>query len=163
MGKTLLLGAVAAAAILTASAACAAVQTAVIDGITVTDYGRVSPSAADYTQPGVATGAAQIQTGQVSAIPPNPPEFSNPGWDPFGAADTTHQWWNIESGQVTINESGDQLRLIWGSPNDDNPSATNIVSFYSGANGTGGLIARCSHPTSIRTLPASTTRPIRDI
>ena len=66
------------------------------------------------------------------------PEFSNPGWDPFGLTDTSHQWWNIEGGQVTINGPSKILTIVWGSPNDDNPAATNIVSFYSGADGTGG-------------------------
>jgi hypothetical protein len=71
-----------------------------------------------------------------------PPEFANPGWDPFGLSDTTHNWWNIEGGQVTINGSNNALTLVWGSPNDDNPLATNTVSFFSGANGTGSLIGQ---------------------
>jgi PEP-CTERM motif len=129
----------AAATILGASAASA--ESAVIDGITVNDYGRVNPAGPDFAQPGFATGTAQIQIGQVSG-PGNPPELSNPGWDPYGLSDTTHSWWNIEGGQVTFNGSGDALTIVWGSPNDDNPAATNIVSFYSGANGTGTLIGQ---------------------
>jgi hypothetical protein len=130
----------AAATILGASAASAA--SAIIDGITVNDYGRVNPAGPDYAQPGVGTGTAQIQIGQVNVMPPNPPEFGNPGWNPYGASDTTHRWWNIEGGQVTMNGSGDALTIVWGSPNDDNPAATNTVSFYSGANGTGSLIGQ---------------------
>jgi PEP-CTERM motif len=130
----------AAATILGASAASAA--SAIIDGITVNDYGRVNPAGPDYAQPGVGTGTAQIQIGQVNVMPPNPPEFGNPGWNPYGASDTTHPWWNIEGGQVTMNRSGDALTIVWGSPNDNNPAATNIVSFYSGANGTGSLIGQ---------------------
>jgi hypothetical protein len=126
--------------ILAASAASAA--TAIIDGITVNDYGRVNPAGPDYAQPGVGTGTAQIQIGQVNVMPPNPPEFGNPGWNPYGASDTTHRWWNIEGGQVTMNGSGEALTIVWGSPNDNNPAATNIVSFYSGANGTGSLIGQ---------------------
>jgi hypothetical protein len=129
----------AAAAILAASAASAA--TATIDGITVSDYGRVSPAAPDAAQSGVGTGTAQIQIGQVSG-PGNPPELSNPGWDPYGLSDTTHQWWNVEGGRVTFNGSNNALTIVWGSPNDDNPSATNTVSFYTGANGTGTLIGQ---------------------
>lgn len=137
----IILGAVGAVAtILTASAATAA--TAVIDGITVSDFGRVNPAGPDYAQPGVGTGTAQIQIGQVSAMPLNPPEFSNPGWSPYGLSDTAHSWWNIEGGQVTFNRSGDALTIVWGSPNDNNPAATNTVSFYTGANGTGSLIGR---------------------
>jgi PEP-CTERM motif len=126
--------------ILAASAASAA--SAIIDGITVNDYGRVNPAGPDYAQPGVGTGTAQIQIGQVNVMPPNPPEFGNPGWDPYGLSDTTHQWWNIEGGQVTFNGLGDALTIVWGSPNDNNPAATNTVSFYTGANGTGSLIGQ---------------------
>jgi hypothetical protein len=70
--------AAAGAMILAASAASAA--TAIIDGITVNDYGHVNPAGPDYAQPGVGTGTAQIQIGQVNVMPPNPPEFGNPGW-----------------------------------------------------------------------------------
>jgi PEP-CTERM motif len=140
--KIVLSGVAAAATILAGSAASAAVQTAIIDGITVIDYGRADPARPGLAQPGVGTGTAQIQTGQVDMFPPNPPEFSNPGWNPFGLSDTSHQWWNIEGGQVTINGSSDFLTLVWGSPNDDNPAATNTVSFYAGADGTGGLIGQ---------------------
>lgn len=140
MSKIFLSVAAAGAMILAASAASAA--TAIIDGVTVNDYGRVNPAGPDYAQPGVGTGTAQIQIGQANVMPPNPPEFGNPGWNPYGASDTTHRWWNIEGGQVTMNGSGDALTIVWGSPNDNNPAATNIVSFYSGANGTGSLIGQ---------------------
>src|ERR1700728_3559029 len=95
----------AAATILAASAASAA--SAIIDNITVNDYGRVNPAGPDYAQPGVGSGTAQIQIGQANVMPPNPPEFGNPGWNPYGASDATHPWWNIEGGQVTMNEAGD--------------------------------------------------------
>jgi hypothetical protein len=140
MNKVLLGVIGAAATILTASAASAA--SAIIDGITVNDYGRVNPAGPDFAQPGVGSGTAQIQIGQVNVMPPNPPEFGNPGWDPYGLSDTTHQWWNIEGGQVTFNGPGDALTIVWGSPNDNNPAATNTVSFYTGANGTGTLIGQ---------------------
>jgi hypothetical protein len=140
VSKIFLSVAAAGAMILAASAASA--TTAIIDGVTVNDYGRVNPAGPDYAQPGVGTGTAQIQIGQVNVMPPNPPEFGNPGWNPYGASDTTHRWWNIEGGQVTMNGSGDALTIVWGSPNDNNPAATNIVSFYSGANGTGSLIGQ---------------------
>ena len=68
--------------------------------------------------------------------------MDNPGWDPYGLSDTTHSWWNIEGGQVTFNGSNNGLTIVWGSPNDNNPAATNTVSFYSGANGTGSLIGQ---------------------
>jgi hypothetical protein len=71
-----------AATILGASAASAVT----IDGITVNEYGRVNPARPDYAQPGVGTGTAQIQIGQVNVMPPNPPEFGNPGWDPTASA-----------------------------------------------------------------------------
>jgi hypothetical protein len=121
--------------------AVSAASAATIDHITVSDYGRVSTGAPDVAQPGVGTGTAQIQIGQVNG-PGNPPEFSNPGWDPYGLGDMTHQWWNVEGGQVTFNGSNNALTIVWGSPNDDNPAATNTVSFYTGENGTGTLIGR---------------------
>ena len=127
-----------AATILGASAASAVT----IDGITVNEYGRVNPAGPDYAQPGFGTGTAQIQIGQVNVMPPNPPEFGNPGWNPYGLSDTTHPWWNIEGGQVTFNGPGNALTIVWGSPNDNNPAATNTVSFYTGANGTGSLIGQ---------------------
>ena len=142
MGKVLLSVVAAAATILAGSAASAAVQTATIDGITVIDYGRADPARPGFAQPGVGTGTAQIQIGQVDVTPPNPPEFANPGWDPYGLSDTTHPWWNIEGGTVTFNGSSNALTIVWGSPNDDNPAATNTVSFYSGADGTGSLIGQ---------------------
>src|SRR6202789_3334348 len=136
----ILLGVIGAAAtILGASAASAA--SAIIDAITVNDYGRANPAGPDFAQPGFATPTAQIQIGQVTG-PGNPPEFDNPGWNPYGLSDTTHSWWNIEGGQVTFNGPGDALTIVWGSPNDNNPAATNTVSFYSGANGTGSLIGQ---------------------
>jgi hypothetical protein len=127
-----------AATILGASAASAVT----IDGITVNEYGRVNPAGPDYAQPGSGTGTAQIQIGQVNVMPPNPPELDNPGWNPYGLSDTTHPWWNIEGGQVTFNGPGNALTIVWGSPNDNNPAATNTVSFYTGANGTGSLIGQ---------------------
>jgi hypothetical protein len=136
VSKILLSVVAAAATILAASAASAA--TALIDGITVIDYGRVNPETApSLAQPGLRTGTAQIQTGQVSG-PGNPAEFDNPGWNPLGLSDTSHQWWNIEGGTVTINGPSNILTIVWGSPNDDNPAATNTVSFYSSADGMGG-------------------------
>jgi hypothetical protein len=140
--RKIILSGVATATILAGSAASAAVQTATIDGIAVTDYGAANPARPDLAQPGVATGTARMQIGQVGVMPPNPPEFDNPGWDPFGVSDTSHHWWNIEGGTVTINGPNNSLTLVWGSPNDNNPSATNTVSFYAGVNGTGALIGQ---------------------
>jgi hypothetical protein len=108
----------------------------------------------------VGTGTAQIQIGQVNVTPQNPPEFDNPGWDPYGASDTTHYWWNIESGAVMFNGLSNALTIVWGSPNDNDPSATNTVTFYSGANGSGSVIGKCSPRTSIRTSATSTIRRI---
>jgi PEP-CTERM motif len=127
------------AMILTASVASAATIT--IDGITVTDFGRANPAGPEFGQPGFGTGTAQVQIGQVNEAG-NPPQLDNPGWDPYGASDTAHPWWNVEGGQVTMNRSGNTLTIVWGSPNDNNPAATNTVSFYSGANGTGSLIGQ---------------------
>ena len=123
MSKVLLSVVAAAATILTGSAASAVFQTATIDGIAaVIDYGRADPERPGLAQPGVGTNTAQIQIGQVTG-PGNPPEFDNPGWNPLGTGDMTHQWWNIEGGRVTINGPSNILTIVWGSPNDDNPAA----------------------------------------
>src|SRR6202020_1984041 len=42
-----------------------------------------------------------------------------------------------QGGRVTINGPSNILTIVWGSPNDDNPAATNTVSFYSSADGMG--------------------------
>ena len=65
----------AAVTILGASAASAA--SAIIDGITVNDYGRVNPAGPDFAQPGFAAPTAQIQIGQVSG-PGNRPNSPIP-------------------------------------------------------------------------------------
>jgi hypothetical protein len=137
VNKILLSVAAAAGTILAASSAPA------MAAVTFSDLGRVSPTAPDFAQPGSASDPtiAQIQIGQVGQ-PGNPPQLGNPGWDPFGLSDTTHSWWNIEGGAVTMNESGNALTIVWGSPNDNNPAATNTVSFYAGADGTGKLIGQ---------------------
>ena len=49
-------------------------------------------------------GVAINQIGQVTG-PGNLAMFGNPGWDLFGLGDTTHCWWNVEGGQVTITSS----------------------------------------------------------
>jgi hypothetical protein len=121
--------------------ASANAATVVVGGITVTDYGRVSPAIPNSTQPASAatTGLAQVQIGQPNSAG-NPSELSNAGWDPYGLSDTNHNWWNVESGSVTFNLSGSALNVVWGSPNDNNPVSSNFVSFYSEANGGGGLL-----------------------
>jgi PEP-CTERM motif len=134
----ILLGAAAAAAMILATSGASATGVT-LGNITVFDYGQVSATAPDFAQPGVPAPTAQIEIGQVTG-PGNLPPLDNPGWDPFGLSDTTHHWWNVEGGSVTMNGSGNALTIVWGSPNDNNPAATNTVSFYSGANGTGSLI-----------------------
>ena len=74
----------AAATILGASAASAA--TAIIDGITVNDYGRVNPAGPTMPSPALRTGTAQIQIGQVSAIPPIRPNSAIPAGIPTASA-----------------------------------------------------------------------------
>ena len=122
--KRLLSIAVASVVALTASAAFAGI--AVIDGITVTDAGRVNPSVADQLQPGWTSsmGSVEERYGQTGAPQPNN------GWDPFGQpTDTTHHWINIGSDNSSAMFAfyGDTLSMVWGSPNNDN-----AVSFYFG-------------------------------
>ena len=128
-------GLAAVAVVLSASAASAGV-TAIIDGITVTDNGLVGSGAPSVAQWGAATPNAQIQVGQPGGAG-NPPLFGNPGWDPYGTSDGSHSWWNVEDGSVTLNNSGTMLSMVWGSPNYDDPNATNTVTFYGP---TGGIV-----------------------
>ena len=106
--------------------------------ITSLNYnGIVDPATApSFTQPVSVntTGVAQTPTGSPGTLP------GNPGWDPYGTADTSHEWWNLYSGSVTFNLSGNDFNLVWGSPNYDDPTNTNYVSFYSGTGGTGSLL-----------------------
>jgi PEP-CTERM motif len=106
--------------------------------ITSLNYnGVVNPTTApSFTQPTSVntTGVAQIQTGSPGTLP------ANAGWDPYGPADQSHQWWNLYSGSVTFNLSGNDLNMVWGSPNYNDPTNSNFVSFYSGTNGAGTLL-----------------------
>ena len=112
--------AAAAASLLAASAAPAA--TAVIDGITVTDSGRVNPLTFPFLGQSlpndvVGPGPVTLNIGQPGGSNPPAP---NPGWDPWGLADTTRQWVNVgnnNSGAI-YNRSGNSLSIVWGSPND---------------------------------------------
>jgi hypothetical protein len=109
--------------------ASADAATATIDGIAVSDSGLVNPSTApDYAQPNsVATvGVSQQQFGSPGTLP------GNPGCDPYGPGDSSHHWWNLYSGSVTFSLTGDSLKIVWGSPNYDDPTNANYVSFDSG-------------------------------
>jgi PEP-CTERM motif len=102
--------------------------------VSMSYHGEVDPATApSYSQPVSVntTGLAQMQIGSPGTLP------GNPGWDPYGTGDTTHPWWNIYSGSVTFNLSGDELNLVWGSPNYDSATDANYVMFYSASNGTG--------------------------
>ena len=62
---------------------------------------------------------------------------------------------------MTITSSSNFLTLVWGSPNDNNPLATNTASVHSNANGT-GLIG--STRTSIVTaVPEPSTWAMLDM
>ncbi len=142
--------AAAAASLLATSAAPAA--TAVIDGITVTDGGRVNPlTFPSFTQqlPADVVGAGPVTLNVGQPGGSNPPA-PNPGWDPWGLSDTTRQWVNVgndNSGGI-YNFSGEHLSIVWGSPNNvpspSNPASTagddNYVAFFTGADGQGSLI-----------------------
>jgi hypothetical protein len=111
-----------------------ATQVALISGITVTDFGRVNPLVAGLTQPtpyqtSPLSGAyVAVMTGQQGGGNPYAP---NPGWDPFGPADTTHQWINVGDNNTGAFYalSGHSLTIVWGSPNDNSAGNDNVVSF----------------------------------
>jgi hypothetical protein len=106
------------------SSAANASVVASIDGITVTDYGTSTAGLPLVAQPAASiSSGAVIETGQPSGTQ------SNPGWSPFGSADTLHTWWNIGevNGEVDFARSGNTLYIVWGSPNDNN-----TVTFLNG-------------------------------
>jgi hypothetical protein len=113
---------------------------AVIDGITVTNAGRIDPSTAPViVQPlPIGTGGGfvgQTEIGQATTIPPNLPTLPNPGWDAYGAADTTHSWWNVYSGYADFGYSGTTLSFLWGSPNNLTSSTdANYITFFNSSN-----------------------------
>ena len=98
MTKTFLRATAAAAAVaIYATSAGATVQTATIDGITVTDFGRVDPTTAPViAQPNyvalIGPGPVTVNVGQPGGSNPSAP---NQGWDPYGLSDTTHNWINV--------------------------------------------------------------------
>ncbi len=147
MTKTFLCAAAAAAAIaIYATSAGAAVQTAIIDGITVTDAGRVNPATAPViAQPNyvslIGPGPVTLNVGQPGGSNPPAP---NQGWDPYGLSDTTHNWINVgnDNTGAFYDFSGSTLSIVWGSPNNNAPGSDNVVSFYTGAGGTGTLIGQ---------------------
>jgi len=115
-------GVFAAAAAFCAGAASAAVYTATIDGISVSDYGAVDPATAPVAPQSApdsvsANGAVFVLTGQSNWT--SVPSGLSWGWDPYGASDTTHQWINIDTSDTTAvyNTSGSTLKIVWGSPN----------------------------------------------
>ena len=124
-----------------------AYQVTTIGNVTVFDYGRVDPATApDATQPAPASTIGTyvaVNQGQPGGSNPYAP---NPGWSPYGTADTTHSWTNIgdsDTGAI-YNFAGTLLSMIWGSPNDDAEGHQNTVTFYSGADGTGSIVGSVS-------------------
>jgi hypothetical protein len=80
---------------------------------------------------------AQDRFGHAAASPGQ----SNDGWNPWGQngqggftgpSDTTHSWINVGATDAAglFALTGTELRIVWGSPNDDN-----TVTFYSDAKG----------------------------
>ncbi|WXU09274.1 PEPxxWA-CTERM sorting domain-containing protein [Bradyrhizobium symbiodeficiens] len=91
--------------------------------IAFTNYGQSDGITANLAQPVVNTAGAANQTGQPSS------SLNNPGWDPFGTSDTTHNWINIGNSGVSLtfhladlmsSIKDNVLYIVWGSPNGDN-------------------------------------------
>ncbi len=122
-------------AVLGAMNASAATQFTVGD-ITVHYLGEVDTSFPLVSQP-LATSTSspfvgQIMTGSPGTLP------GNPGWDPYGSTDTTHEWWGIYQGYANFAQSAvSSLAFIWGSPNYNDPANTNYLTFsYAGGSAT---------------------------
>jgi hypothetical protein len=108
--------------------------------VSISFGGEIDPSIAPvFVQPspiGMSLDfVGQTQTGSPGTL------ANNPGWDPYGTADTTHNWWNIYSGSATFAMSGTGLSVLWGSPNYNDPSNANFLSFYDGNNLIGTVTA----------------------
>jgi hypothetical protein len=145
MRQAFYLGAAAALAVMVGFSSGASAT--VIDGITVTDSGTSSDSMPIVAQPAASSSlSAVIELGQPSGTQ------SNPGWDPFGTSDTSHDWWNIgeQNGFALFNVSGDVLNIVWGSPNDNN-----TVTFY---NGSGGAIGAVTTPDLVSSFGVANTQ-----
>jgi len=91
--------------------------------LTFTNYGASDGITSNLVQPVVSTPGAANQVGQPSSSLPNP------GWDPFGTLDTTHNWINIGASGTVLTFSlaslassiyNNVLYFVWGSPNGDN-------------------------------------------
>ena len=91
--------------------------------LTFTNFGGSDGIIANLAQPVVATPGAANQVGQPTSSLPNP------GWNPFGTLDTTHNWIDIGASGTTLTFSlaslassirNNVLFFVWGSPNGDN-------------------------------------------
>ncbi len=142
-----LLGAVTASLFVASTASYAGV-TAVSQGSVIasefTVTSQPSPIATTATTGGAwnftpDASLVQVRFGQIAASPSQ----SNDGWDPWGQygeggytgpSDTTHAWINVgaEDAAGLFSLTGYELRLVWGSPNDDN-----TVTFWANPDGTG--------------------------
>lgn len=101
--------------------------------ITFTNYGQSDGITANLAQPTISTPGAANMVGQAVAVA----GLNNPGWDPFGTSDTTHNWIDIGNSGVSLTFSlaslassirNNVLYIVWGSPNGDN-----TISFNDGS------------------------------
>ncbi len=132
-----------------AALALSLTATAVYAGVTAFDEGTVNPAdfpnmaqpspIATSTNSGATWTAGPNTTlvqGRFGQAAPNPGQGNN-GWDPWGQGgsggyagilDISHSWINIGTSNAAglFALSGTELRVVWGSPNNDN-----TVTFYS--------------------------------
>jgi hypothetical protein len=87
---------------------------------------------------GVSLGAVSNAPQSTGANPSDPS-----GWDPWGSTDTNSNWLSVggccggaSSAIFNTNAPANDFSLLWGSPNSDN-----TITLYSGANGTGSVVA----------------------
>jgi hypothetical protein len=93
--------------------------------------GQIDPSLAPVVVQPLPTMMSGDFVGQTQVGSPGT-LANNPGWDPYGTADSTHNWWNIYSGSATFAMSGNSLSMLWGSPNYNDQNNANFFSFYDG-------------------------------
>ena len=91
----------------------------------LTDLGQINPTDYRSVDPTpTSTSGTNVTTGQGSPLG---------GWDPYGLADTTHQWLDIGNNGTatyTFSEPVLSIEFIWGSPNVGNTVTTSDGQTY---------------------------------
>jgi hypothetical protein len=137
-----LIGALAVASTLAMGGTASASGVWTVGALSVSDLGSVNP----LTSSNALISDPNATLGYTSNAPTAVGVNYGVGWDPFGTADTTHNWMSVggasggpNGGEAIFNftSARSNFTLVWGSA-----SSTNTIDFYSGANGQGTLLGQ---------------------